>query len=260
MKTMILCGGEGIRIREKAEMIPKPMIQIGGSPILLHIMLCYSHYGLKDFLLCTGHLGFKIKEYFLNLEACMRDVSVRFGEQPGVEYHGEFPAKDWAVTLTEAAPTVMTGARLRVARQYLDEGPFCLAYGDCLSNINLKELIRFHRSHGKLGTVTGVYPPGRFGELCVEGQKVTRFDEKPPVGGDLINGGFMVLERSFIDRYLDDRDDLTLEREPLQRLAADGELMVYEHDGFWMPMDTFREWKILEEMWQSGRAPWRIWE
>lgn len=260
MKVVILCGGQGTRLREETEFRPKPMVEIGGRPILWHIMKTYAHYGLTDFVLCLGYKGYLIKDFFLNYEARMKDFTVRLGSLPAVKFHNGHAEEGWTVTLAETGETAMTGARLRRARDYLDRGPFCLTYGDGLGDVNIAELIKFHRSHGKLGTVTGVRPPGRFGELRVEERQVTGFAEKPQASGGLINGGFFIFEREFVDRYLDDHDDLTLEGEPLQRLAADGELMVWQHDGFWQAMDTYRELRLLEEFWNAGRAPWKVWE
>jgi glucose-1-phosphate cytidylyltransferase len=260
MKVAILCGGQGTRLREETEVRPKPMVEIGGRPMLWHIMKLYAHYGLSEFVLCLGYKGYQIKDFFLNYEARMKDMTVRLGRLRAVEYHNGHGEDGWTVTLAETGETALTGARVRRIRRYLDRGPFCLTYGDGLGDINIAELIRFHRSHGKIATVTGVRPPGRFGELEIEDNKVSAFAEKPQVSTGFINGGFFIFEREFLDRYLDDRDDLVLEQEPLQRLAADGELMVWKHDGFWQPMDTYREWKMLEELWDTGRAPWKVWE
>jgi glucose-1-phosphate cytidylyltransferase len=260
MKVVILCGGQGTRLREETEVRPKPMIEIGGRPVLWHIMKLYAHCGLKEFVLCLGYKGYQIKDFFLNYEARMKDFTVRLGNHPSVEFHNGHPEEGWAVTLAETGDSAMTGARLRRVRRYLRDGPFCLSYGDGLGDVDLSELIRFHRSHGRLGTVTGVRPPGRFGELRVKDACVTAFAEKPQVTEGYINGGFFVFEPEFLARYLCDRDDLTLELEPLQRLAADGELMMYKHTGFWQPMDTYREWKLLEDLWNQGRAPWKVWD
>ncbi len=260
MKVVILCGGQGTRLREETEVRPKPMVEIGGRPILWHIMKLYSHYGLDEFVLCLGHKGYIIKDFFLNYEERMRDFTVHLGNRAPVEFHNGHQEENWTVTLAETGETAMTGARVRRVRRYVDRNPFCLTYGDGLGDVDIAELLRFHRSHGRLGTVTGVRPPGRFGELRVEEGRVASFAEKPQVTEGFINGGFFVFEREFIDRYLDDSDDLVLEREPLQRLASDGELMVYRHDGFWQPMDTYREWKMLEDYWNAGRAPWKIWD
>lgn len=260
MKVVILCGGQGTRLREETEYRPKPMVEIGGKPILWHIMKTYAHYGLKDFVLCLGYRGYLIKDFFLNYEARMKDFTVRLGGRPSVQFHNGHPEEGWTVTLAETGETAQTGTRLRRVLRYVDSQTFCLTYGDGLGEINLQALLKFHRKHGKIGTVTGVRPPGRFGELRVDDHQVTGFAEKPQVSEGLINGGFFVFEREFINRYLDDRDDLVLEREPLQHLAADGELMVYPHEGFWQPMDTYRELRLLEELWQTGCAPWKVWE
>lgn len=260
MKVVILCGGQGTRLREETEVRPKPMVEIGSRPILWHIMKLYAHHGLNDFVLCLGYKGHIIKDFFLNYKARMTDFTVHLGNRAPVEFHSVHPEENWNVTLAETGETAMTGARVRRIKQYIDYSPFCLTYGDGLGDVNIAELLRFHRSHGKLGTVTGVRPQGRFGELRVDRERVASFAEKPQVTEGFINGGFFVFESEFIDRYLNDNDDLVLEREPLQRLASDGELMVYEHDGFWQPMDTYREWKLLEDYWNAGRAPWKIWD
>jgi glucose-1-phosphate cytidylyltransferase len=259
MKVVILCGGQGTRFREETEIRPKPMVEIGGRPILWHIMKLYAHHGLEEFVLCLGYKGYQIKGFFQNYEARVNDFTVRLGGERRFEFHNAHPEEGWAVTLAETGLLAQTGARVRRIRRYLDSGPFCLTYGDGLGNVDLRALVAFHRAHGKIGTVTGVRPPGRFGELRIEGQRVAAFAEKPQVTEGLINGGFFVFEAGFVERYLDDSDDLVLEREPLQRLAADGELMVFTHDGFWQPMDTYREWKLLEDLWNEGRAPWKVW-
>lgn len=260
MKTVILCGGQGTRLREETEVRPKPMVEIGGRPILWHIMKLYAHHGLSEFVLCLGYKGYIIKDFFLNYEARMKDVTVRLGNLPAVKFHNGHGEDGWTITMAETGEMAMTGARVRRVRRYLDDKTFCLTYGDGLGDVNIKDLIRFHRSHGKLGTVTAVRPPGRFGELELDADRVSGFAEKPQVTEGFINGGFFVFEREFVERYLDDREDLYLEREPLQQMAADGELMVYRHDGFWQPMDTYREWKLLQDLWDGGNAPWKLWE
>ena len=256
MKTVILCGGQGTRLREETEFKPKPMVEIGGRPILWHIMKHYAHHGFNDFVLCLGYKGHVIKDFFLNYEARMRDVTVHLGGKKSIELHGRHDEDDWNVTLADTGFTAQTGARIRRAAGYLgDDRTFCLTYGDGVSDVDLTSLLAFHRSHGRIGTVTGVRPTNRFGELSVDGTRVSQFAEKPLSEG-LISGGFFVFERTFIDRYLSEENDLILEKEPLQRLAADGELMVREHSGFWQSMDTYRDWKLLEDLWQGGRAPW----
>ncbi len=259
MKVVILCGGLGTRLREETEVKPKPMVEIGGLPILWHIMKIYARHRLTDFILCLGYKGYVIKDFFLNYEARTSDLTITLGRQRSVQLLEGHSQDDWTVTLAETGQMTQTGARLKRIAGYLPAGPFCMTYGDGVSDVDLTDLVRFHRSHGKIGTVTGVHPTSRFGELTVEGNRVSRFAEKPIEDG-LISGGFFVFEREFVDRYLDDREDLTLEREPLQRLAIDGQLVVRTHSGFWQAMDTFRDWKLLEDLWASGRAPWKIWE
>jgi len=238
MKVVILCGGQGTRLREQTETIPKPMVEIGGKPILWHIMKTYSHFGLNEFVLCLGYKGNVINQYF-----------GQRGNNDG-----------WSVSLVETGELAMTGARVFRVKDHLKNQPFCLTYGDGLGSIDIAALLAFHKAHGKLATVTGVRPPSRFGELMLDGNKVVEFAEKPQVTESFINGGFFVMEPQFIERYLSDDDALTLEREPLQRAAIDGELMMFAHTGFWQPMDTYREWKMLEEMWDNGRAEWKMWD
>jgi glucose-1-phosphate cytidylyltransferase len=260
MKVVILCGGQGTRLREETEVRPKPMVPIGGRPILWHIMKGFAHYGFTEFVLCLGYKGYVIKDFFMNYGARMQDLTVHLGGEPSVQFHNGHAESGWTVTLAETGEAAMTGARLRRVARYLDHAPFCLTYGDGVADVDVKRLVEFHRAHGRLGTVTGVRPLGRFGELEVDGRRVLAFAEKPQVTQGLINGGFLVLERAFVDRYLDDAEDLSLEGEPLQRLAADGELMVWPHTGFWQCMDTYREWKLLEDAWNRGQAPWKVWE
>ncbi len=238
MKVVILCGGQGTRLREQTEVRPKPMVEIGGRPILWHIMKIYAHYGLNEFVLCLGYKGEVIKEYFAN-----------FAGEP-----------EWTVSLVRTGDKAQTGARVFRVREELSGERFCLTYGDGLGSIDIRALLEFHEKHGKLATVTGVRPPGRFGELELDGDQVVAFAEKPQVTESFINGGFFVIEPEFIDRYLADDDDLALEREPLQRVATDGELMMFAHTDFWLPMDTYREWKMLEEMWENGTAEWKVWD
>ncbi len=259
-KVVILCGGQGTRLREATETRPKPMVEIGGRPILWHIMKLYAHFGLDEFVLCLGYKGHVIKDFFVNYEMRTNDFTVHLGSLQPVEFLNGHEEDSWSVTLAETGEHAMTGARLRRVAHYLGQETFCFTYGDGIGDIDIRELIAFHRSHGKLGTVTGVRPPSRFGELALDGNQVCSFTEKPQVTQGYINGGFFVFEREFIDRYLDDREDLSLEREPLNRLAADGELMMYAHEGFWQPMDTYREWKHLEKLWNSDNVPWKLWD
>lgn len=237
MKVVILCGGQGTRLREQTETIPKPMVEIGGKPILWHIMKTYAHFGLNDFILCLGYKGEIIRDYF--------------------DRNGH---SDGTVTCVDTGEKAMTGARLFRVRELLGNEPFCLTYGDGLGRIDITALLEFHKEHGKLATVTGVRPPSRFGELRLDGYQVVAFSEKPQVTESFINGGFFVMKPEFIERYLSNDDGLTLEREPLQSAAQDGELMMFAHTGFWQPMDTYREWKMLEEMWENGTAEWRVWD
>jgi glucose-1-phosphate cytidylyltransferase len=254
MKAVILCGGQGTRIRDVAEDLPKPMIRIGERPILWHIMQTYAASGIADFILCLGYRGWAIKEYFLNLRAQTSDLTIG---PDGIRYSGEFPEADWRIHLAETGIAAQTGARLwRVRDRLAGEELFCLTYGDGVADLDVARVVEFHRAHGKAATVTGVRPPGRFGVMSLDGARVTSFSEKPQAGEGLINGGYFVFSQRVFD-YLDAAEDLVLEQAPLQRLAADGELMLYEHQGFWQPMDTYREWRLLGALWDSGDAPWR---
>lgn len=258
--VVILCGGMGTRLREETEVRPKPMVAIGGRPILWHIMKLYSAAGFKEFILCLGYKGHVIKEYFLNYHTYNTDLTVRLGRPEAIQYHNSHSEEDWCVTLVETGDAAQTGSRVARAGRYVQSATFCLTYGDGLGDVDLPALIEFHRKHGKIGTVTGVRPPGRFGELRVEpGGRAIEFAEKPQVTEGIINGGFFVFQREFLTRYLSNHESLALEHEPLQRLAEDGQLMVYLHEGFWQPMDTYRELKFLEQLWSSGQAPWKMW-
>ena len=258
--VMILCGGVGSRLHEESEFRPKPMLEIGNRPILWHIMKIYSFYGFRNFILCLGYKGFMIKNYFLNYHANIADVTIQLGRPENIRYHSSHGEEDWHVTLVETGESAQTGARVARAAKYIQTGTFCLTYGDGLARIDIRKLLEFHRKHGKIGTITGVHPPGRFGEIQVDRKnRALHFNEKPQVTQGLINGGFLVLERKFLDRYLEESDALVLEREPLQKLARDRELLVYPHEGFWQPMDTYREWKLLNELWAKENAPWKVW-
>lgn len=257
LPVMILCGGRGTRFREETEFRPKPMVEVGGRPILWHIMKLYSSHNLSDFILCLGYKGKIIKDYFLNYKSYNADLTVQLGKPAEVVYYNSRAEEDWRVTLVETGETAQTGARVARAKKYIRSNNFCLTYGDGLGDIDIQALIRFHHGHGKIGTVTGVRPPGRFGELRVEGKgQATEFNEKPQVAEGLINGGFFVFKKEFIEHYLDSQNDNVLEREPLQRLARDGQLMVYMHEGLWQPMDTYRDSLTLNEMYQKGLFPW----
>ncbi|MBX3482749.1 glucose-1-phosphate cytidylyltransferase [Phenylobacterium sp.] len=254
MKTVILAGGLGTRISEESQFKPKPMIEIGGRPILWHIMKLYSSYGFNDFIVCLGYRGYVVKEYFANYVLHNSDLTVDL-KSGDVEYHAT-KHEPWKVTLVDTGAETMTGGRLKRVAKYLPANtPFFMTYGDGVSDVDLKALAEFHKGHGKAATITAVAPPGRFGALEINDGRVDRFVEKPPGDQGLINGGFFVLNPSVIDRI--DGDPTIWEREPLEGLAADGELMSYRHDGFWAAMDTLRDKNVLEALWASGEAPWR---
>jgi len=255
MKAVILAGGLGTRLSEETDLRPKPMIEIGGRPVLWHILKMYSAHGINDFIICCGYKGYIIKEYFANYFLHMSDVT--FDMQANrMEVH-QRKAEPWRVTLVDTGDATMTGGRLRRVRSYLGEEAFCFTYGDGVGDVDLTSLVAQHRAAGKLATVTAVQPPGRFGTLNIEDNLVTRFEEKPLGDGGWINGGFFVLEPVVID--LISGDDSVWEREPLRELAAKRQLGVFTHRGFWQPMDTLRDRRQLEELWNSGRAPWKIW-
>jgi glucose-1-phosphate cytidylyltransferase len=258
MHVVILCGGQGTRLREVSGDLPKPMVPVGGRPVLWHILKGFAHHGHKRFVLCLGYQGWQIKRYFLDYHLAAADFSLDLADPGQVEFHSPAPPEDWCVTLAETGEHAMTGARLRRVAKYLDGDDFLLTYGDGVADVDVKALVSFHRAHGRLGTVTAVRPPGRFGEIELEAGRVTEFNEKPVVSRGRINGGFFVFRREFLKRLGDD-PGLVLENEPLMRLARDGELMAFEHDGFWQPMDTGRDHRVLNELWAAGRAPWAVW-
>lgn len=258
MKTVILCGGFGTRIRDVSDNIPKPMIKIGRYPILWHIMKYYSVYGHRDFILCLGFKGDVIKDFFLNYEAHTKDFTITLGRERSLEFLNDHSETGWRVTLAETGLRAMTGARVARIKKYVGDETFMLTYGDGVGDVEINKLIEFHKSHGKTLTVTGVKPPGRFGELVSENGKVVEFNEKPQATGGLISGGFFVAEPKLFD-YLNDREDLVFEQEPLNKLVSDGQLMVFEHSGFWQPMDTSREYQLLNRMFDQGKAPWVRW-
>lgn len=254
MKTVILAGGLGTRISEESHLKPKPMIEIGGRPILWHIMRLYAHHGFNEFIVCLGYRGYVVKEYFANYVLHNADLTVDLASG-AIDYHAT-NHEPWKVTLVETGAETMTGGRLKRVAHYLDPGePFFLTYGDGVSDVDLGALLKFHRAHGKDATITAVAPPGRFGALEISDGRVDRFVEKPPGDQGLINGGFFVLNPSVIERI--DGDPIVWEREPLEGLAAEGQLMAYRHDGFWAAMDTLRDKNILEGLWAAGEAPWR---
>jgi glucose-1-phosphate cytidylyltransferase len=256
MKAVILAGGLGTRISEETHLKPKPMIEIGGKPILWHIMKMYSSHGVNEFVICCGYKGYIIKEYFANYFLHMSDVTFDMTKN-SMEVHQQH-AEPWRVTLVDTGENTMTGGRLKRVREYIqDEEFFCFTYGDGMADIDISATIHFHKSHGKLATVTAVQPPGRFGALTLADSRVEGFTEKPKGDGGLINGGFFVLSPSCIDRIAE--DSTSWELEPLTSLAEDGQLRAFVHNGFWQPMDTLREKNMLEALWQSGEAPWKMW-
>lgn len=257
MKCVILAGGLGTRLSEETVSRPKPMVEIGGKPILWHIMKLYSHYGVNEFIICLGYKGYVIKEYFANYFLHMSDVTFDMSNNQ-MTVHNQH-AEAWKVTLVDTGDDSMTGGRLARVKDYVkDEKAFCFTYGDGVSDVNITDLIKYHHKHGKLATLTAVTPPGRFGALDIKDGQIRSFKEKPKGDGALINGGFFVLSPKVID--LIDSDSCIWEQQPLERLAKDSELMSFDHDGFWQPMDTLRDKHHLEELWQSNKAPWKLWQ
>ena len=257
MKVVILCGGMGTRLREETEFRPKPMVPIGGRPILWHIMKHYAHHGHKDFVLCLGYKGDIIKEYFRNYHWNTSDVTLRLGRVPKITYHNRHDEEDWTVTLLDTGAQTQTGGRLKRALKFVEDENFLFTYGDGLTDSDINASIKFHKKQGGVATLTAVLPSGRFGELALDGATITSFHEKPEKESTFINGGFYVMS-SKIAKHLDN-DDCILERAPLEHLAKAGQLRAYRHDGFWQCMDTYREQQLLEGMWNSGKAPWKIW-
>jgi glucose-1-phosphate cytidylyltransferase len=255
MKAVILAGGLGTRLSEESHLKPKPMIEIGGKPILWHIMKIYSHYGINDFVICLGYRGYLIKEYFANYFLHMCDVTFNVSENT-MEVRQKY-VDPWRVTLVDTGQNSMTGGRLRRVREYVADEAFCFTYGDGVANVDIGALVKFHRDHGRVATVTAIQPPGRYGALIMEGDSVNHFHEKPSGDGAWINGGFFVLEPSAID--LIEGDQTSWEEEPLRWLAAHQNLMAYRHTGFWQAMDTLRDKNRLEELWTSGSPPWKVW-
>lgn len=256
-KVIILCGGMGTRLKEETEFKPKPMVEIGGKPILWHIMKIYASHGFKDFVLCLGYKGEIIKHYFLNYEMINSDITVELGSG-NVKIHNSHQEQGWQITLADTGENAMTGARVKRIEKYIDGDLFMLTYGDGVADIDIKKLLEFHKSHGKIGTVTGVHPSSRFGELVVKSDIVKEFSEKPQINEGFINGGFFVFNKKFFG-YLKDEDDCTLEREPLEKLASDSELMIYKHKGFWQCMDTYRDMTSLNKIWRT-QSPWKVWK
>jgi glucose-1-phosphate cytidylyltransferase len=253
MQTVILCGGSGTRLREETEFRPKPMIVVGDKPILWHIMRNYSAYGFKDFILCLGYKGEVIKNYFLEYDLLHSDFTVRLGTKEIIRHSVLHDESDWRVTLAETGQQTMTGGRIKRIEKYIEDDTFMMTYGDGLANVDLKGLLKFHREKGRIGTVTAVRPIARFGELSVNGDLAASFREKPQIESGWINGGFFVFQRE-VFRYLD--KECVLEKEPMERLAAEGQLAVYKHSGYWRCMDTYRDLEALNHDWASGRPGW----
>lgn len=257
MKTVILCGGQGTRLREETEYRPKPLVDVGGHPILWHIMKLYAHYGYSDFVCCLGYKANAIKEYFLNYDAMNNDFTVRLGKDSAVEYHDWHAEQNFSVTLADTGLNTMTGGRVQRVSRYLEGERFMVTYGDGVADVDIAELLKFHKSHGKLATCTTVRPISRFGVVSLGAAgTVERFTEKPQVEG-WINAGFFVFEPEVL-KYLEGEDGM-LEQAPLERLASEGQLMAYRHEGYFFAMDTYRDYLALNEEWQSGNAPWKVW-
>jgi glucose-1-phosphate cytidylyltransferase len=257
MKAVILAGGLGTRLSEETSIRPKPMVEIGGKPILWHIMKMYSQHGINDFIICCGYKGYVIKEYFANYYLHMSDITFDMAANQ-MHVHNQ-RAEPWKVTLVDTGDTSMTGGRIKRVVDFIkDEKAFCLTYGDGVSDVNIGETIRFHMSHGKQATLTATYPPGRFGSIDIKGDQVMSFKEKPRGDGAVINGGFFVLSPKVVD--LIEGDQTVWEQYPLMKLAENGQLMAFHHDRFWQPMDTLRDKVYLEELWNSGKAPWKSWD
>ena len=257
MKVVILAGGFGTRLSEETDSRPKPMVEIGERPILWHIMKTYAHFGYKDFVICLGYKGYMIKEYFANYFLHQSDATIDMPKNR-IQYHST-KAEPWKVTLVDTGLSTMTGGRLKRVQQYIGERPFHLTYGDGVSDVDIAKLVRFHREHGKLATVTAVMPAGRFGAMTLGGQgQVKSFKEKPGLESSWINGGYFVLQPEIFDRL--EGDDTVWERGPLEQLAETGELRAFKHQGFWKPMDTLRDRRELEQLWRTGTAPWKLWK
>jgi glucose-1-phosphate cytidylyltransferase len=257
MKVVILAGGLGTRLSEETVVKPKPMVEIGDRPILWHIMKIYSAFGLKDFIVCLGYKGYMIKEYFANYDLHNCDLTLNFRDERTIRHRRN--TEEWCITLVDTGNETMTGGRLKRVRPHLGDETFCMTYGDGVADVNISELIQFHRSHGYKSTVTATQPPARFGALRFgEGNQVIGFQEKPSGDGGWINGGFFVLEPGVCDLIVG--DSTVWEREPMETLAGSGELMAYRHPGFWQPMDTLRDKQHLESLWRSGNAPWKSWK
>lgn len=263
MKVVILCGGQGTRLREKTETVPKPMVEIGGMPIVWHIMKNYVRSGFTEFILCLGYKGEVIKNFFYNFDILSNDFTIELGKKDNIQVHRREDEPGWKITLVDTGLNTMTGARVKRIEDFVDGDSFMLTYGDGVTDLDISQLKAFHKDQDKIGVVTGVSPPSRYGELVIEKDRVVSFTEKPtwekePERMNTINGGYFVFKRQFFD-YLDRDEGCILERAPLEKLAANGQLAVYEHRGFWQCMDTFRDYKYLSDLWNGGNAPWKKW-
>jgi len=260
MKVVILCGGKGTRLREETEYRPKPMVPIGNRPILWHIMKIYASHGFKEFVLCLGYKGDVIKDFFRNYLWMTSDITMKLGRRADAKFHTHHDEEDWTVTLADTGEETMTAGRIHKIRQYIgDDKDFCLTYGDGVGNVDITKSIEFHRQHGKTLTVTAVHPPGRFGEMDLnKSGQVEAFNEKPQVTEGRINGGFFVAN-SNIFNYLEDSENVMFEQQPIRKLTGKGQVMAFNHDGFWQPMDTFSEYNLLNKLWADGKAPWKSW-
>ena len=259
--VVILCGGMGTRLREASERLPKPLVDIGGRPILWHVMKTYSAHGFRRFVLCLGYKSELIKQYFLDYRHLTSDFTLNLRDGAAPDFHDGAEVEDWEITMVDTGLKTGTAARIRKVAKHLDQPTFALTYGDGIGAVDLTSLVAHHREAGLTGTLTGVHPGSRYGEMHVDGTTVTEFNEKPTMAEGWVNGGFFLFQREFVEKYIDDDDlGLMLESSPLQRLARDRQLSVFEHEGFWMGMDTYRDWIELNGRWDSGDAPWKVWE
>ena len=257
MKVIILCGGRGTRLKEETEFRPKPLVEVGGRPILWHIMKIYAHYGFNDFILCLGYKGEMIREYFLNYEIKNNDFTLQLGNGK-VKVFNKSREENWKITFVDTGERAQTGSRVKQVEKYVDGDRFMLTYGDGVADVKIDKIIQYHQKQGNIGTITGVHPPSRFGELLLDDNRIIEFNEKPQVKEGFINGGFFVFQKEFF-RYLKKNDACYLEKEPLEKLVADKQLSAYQHNGFWQCMDTQRELDVLHQLWATNKAPWKVW-
>jgi len=257
MKVIILCGGRGTRLKEETEFRPKPLVEVGGRPILWHIMKIYAHYGFNNFILCLGYKGEMIREYFLNYEIRNVDFNLQLGNSK-IKVYNKSREENWNITFVDTGERAQTGARVKQVEKYVDGDRFMLTYGDGVTDVKIDKIIKYHQKQGRIGTITGVHPPSRFGEIVLDGSRIAKFNEKPQAKEGFISGGFFVFQKEFF-RYLKDDNDCCLEKEPLEKLVANNQLSAYLHNGFWQCMDTQRELDILNQLWATGKAPWKVW-